>query len=179
MSEVKLVSLTGLVSQVSKRNEFTKSKGRDAGKQGSAQNILITVEGKVSKVVIWDRTDMSFLSGQTYTFTNLKPQTDGSYWSSYKTEFDEIIDSHKLYADPDESSVKAVELANKITPPIKDNITPKATEYPVKIYRVKVTRAKNFQSVTFGVEFSGTLDEAKREFDILKEEALKGLRKIL
>ena len=176
MSEVKLVSLTGLVSQVSNRTTFTKKKGPNIGKPGSAQNILITVKGKVTKVVIWDRTDMSFLSGQTYTFTNLKPQTDGSYWTSYKTEFDEIIDSHKLYKKGE--VVTDIDYREETDEKlIKDNITPK--DYPVKTYLVKVTRAKNFQSVTFGVEFPGTLDEAKKEFDILKEEALKGLRKIL
>lgn len=178
MSEVKLITLVGLVSQITKRKEFTKTKGRDKGKLGSYQNIVMTIKGELHKVLIWDRTDMSFLSGQSYTFTNLKPQTDGSYHTFYKTDIDEVIDSHKVYADPDEPSIKAVELANKITPPIKDNITPKVTDYPTKTYRVSVKRVVNYQSVEFGSEFTGTLDEAKAEFDILNKLALEKVRRL-
>lgn len=155
---------------------FSNSKGTGTWKTGQK----IFIRNDIHKYIMcWDHDDYSkeFKEDDVIITQNLmSKEKDGiKFYTAGKNahlelyQADEIITHRDHLEDPIPDD-----------PPItskKDNITPK--DYPVKIYQVKVTRARNYNSVSFGVEFSGTLDEAKEEFDILKEVALKALNEIL
>lgn len=161
-------TMTFKVGTVEKQFPFTNNKGQ----QSKGQKIFIRNE--IHKYIMcWDHPDYikDFREDDVIITQNLisKEKDNIKYYSAGKNAHLEI------YQAEEETNVHEVlESLDKM----KDNITPKA-DYPVKIYQVKVTRARNFNSVSFGVEFSGTLDEAKAEFDILKELALRKLNEIL
>ena len=154
---------------------FSNSKGTGTWKTGQK----IFIRNDIHKYIMcWDHDDYSkeFKENDAIITQNLlsKEKDNIKFYTAGKNAHLE------LYQAEDDIAITDPDVMREVRKQVKkaDNITPKA-DYPVKVYQVKVTRARNYNSVSFGVEFSGTLDEAKAEFDILKEVALKALNEIL
>lgn len=142
-----------------------------AGQWKIAQKIFIRNDTH-KYIMCWDHDEYFFKEGQKIITQNLTSKE----YQGVKTYSAGKNAGLETYEDPSFDDITDRKIGS-VT--VKDNITPKSTiDYPVKIYQVKVTLARNYNSVTFGVELPGTLDEAKREFDILKEEAIKKLNEI-
>lgn len=159
--------LTGRVTSVQDRNTFKKKKGKDAGQEGTVQNIILKESGTTTlhKIALWDQEPADHLLNKEWRITALTEKADGQFWSSYKTEFDEIIDHADIPDDP------TIEDGSDVP----DETAPIIYQNENLDIRVLVSRTKNYQKVEYEASGFSDLKHAEDYYHIMNNLAKKQL----